>query len=504
MLINKLHFCSIFIYQQNSYKNKINVFFAREKLQGEKNLFKDLKMVEGETSSKDEDHSHPMRRSQSILDDSHVKVNKNQILLYLLKLPFTAVSSGLGKLSNSSDNEIPGVCNPEMFTLEQLYGLRSELIQLKAFIEQQNTMQSNLYLEISHIVRNFQTENLVEREVRRIRFPKSEVKAQPAPEIKPEEKPEQPAKSQTKKLNSKNHSHHKDKHRHSDEPKPLTADTIWKTTDRFFKPIKTANYFDRYLQLSRPTYDINKIQEPLGTHYSITFSKMASFQNDPLKSQLKMPTPPFSKLSGSGNHIHNRLVSAILDVSGNKEDSNSMTSDSEFNQETDKIDSEDQSKAKLLQNKLANLSRSSFNCLPVGSRIGNSAYGQLDFEKRLHLELESLGIKATGQTIVDTNYPVSHYISDKVAQQRFACEQANRCRRMIEQYVALGQRKFADVVRRNRDWNSALSIYLQQEAKEKGSTKKKTKSHSTKPIVEEEYSMHNSTITSAIASETEE
>lgn len=462
-------------------------------------------MDDGEFTSKEGDVGETIHRSVSILEDHRIIVDKNHALLTDLRLPFTAVSSGIGKLKNCSEEGLPDVCNPEMFTLEQLYCLRSELIQMKAFIEQQSNIQTGLFHEISQAVRNYQTENSVEREVRRIRFQKTEPKPVPPPELKKHETAEDKSKQQTKKLKDKHSHHHKDKHHNPDEPKPITSDTIWDTTDRFFKPIKTPNYFDRYLIISRPTYDMAKLQEPLGTHYSITFPKLPSFQNDSLKAQLKMPSPPFSDSTGSGNtHIHKRLIAAIVNIVGDIEDSNLATSDGEFNPGTDKLDEGEQAKNRRTQDNFTNLSRAQLNALPVGSRIGNSAYGQLDFEKRLQLELDSLGIASQGQTVMDMNYPVVRYLSDKVAQQRLVCDQANRCRRMIEQYVALGQRKFADVVKRDRDWNSALSLYLAQEQKDKGTTKKKKKSQSTKAIKEEEYSVSSSNITSNVTSDNDE
>lgn len=437
------------------------------------------------------DHSLPSRSVSN-----QIKIDKNQLLLMYLNLPFIYVSSGFGKPRNMPDLDLPDVSNPEMFSLQQLLSLRTELIHLKAFIDKQSMAQINLYQDVSQMVRNFQSGNSVEREVKRIRFPKTEAKPEVVQEVKPPDPVEPPEKEKTKKLKNKHHSHHKEKN-DPDKPKPLTSETIWDTTDRFFKPIKTPNYFDRYLQLSRPTYDINKLQEPLGTHYSITYSKMASIQNDPLKSQIKMPSPPFADPNNSGStHLHKRLISAILDLNDTTPDTNSCTSDTEFLEEGEKIEQNDVSKDKKLQNDFTNLGNAGMNALPVACRAGNSAYGQLDFEKRLKLELDSLGIVSSGQTFVDMNYPVMRYLNDKVVQQRTACDEANRCRRFVEQYVALGQRKFQEVVKRNRDWNSALALYLELEAKDKSNSKKKTKSQSTKAIKEEYSSKNNSSVTS--------
>ena len=436
-----------------------------------------------------------MRRSTS----AYIGTERDPKFLLVtdLKLPYLATAAAIQPVVTEI-KELPEMANCEMWNLEQLYNLRSEIVQLKAFLDNEQQKCSDIYTNFTRVLASSLVEKQMEREPKRIRLNKVDTKPTKEQENKNSDKLPPGVKSTDRKqLSSKNHSKHKDKEFDPNEPKEITPDTIWETTERFFKPIKNPNYFDRYLTPSKPMYDLAKIQEPLGPHYSLTFPKTPQYLSDPLKAKLKMPSPPFASTeAGETNiHLHRRLISALINI----DDIEDTVSDSDFIEPR----SEGEDPLKKRKFTAANIKKTEYYCVPKASRIGYSNYGQLSFETRLKMELQYVGIASEGKAVHDVNYPVVHYLNEAVAQQRSACETANYWRRRMERYIVEGQKTFQDIVRKNKNWNSALSLYLQQEEIMKNAKKNKArqKSKDHKKNVESSVSSSPSENTSDIEEE---
>ena len=441
----------------------------------------------------EQEPSRMMRRSNSAFIGT--ERDPKFLLLQDLKLPFVATAAAIQPIA-SEIKDLPKMANCEMWNTEQLYSLKSELIQLKAFLDRQEAKCNEVYSSFTRIMANSFVEKPMDREPRRIRLNKIDNSKLKEQDNKNSDKLPPGVKSTDRKqLSSKNHSKHKEKEFDPNEPKEITPDTIWETTDRFFKPIKTPNYFDRYLTPSKPMYDLSKIQEPLGPHYSLTFPKTPQYLSDPLKAKLKMPSPPFaSSETGEMNvHIHRRLISALI----NMDDIEDTASDSDFTEPR----SEGEEVQKKRKFTASTIRKTEDYCVPRASRIGSSAYGQLSFETRLKLELQSVGITSEGKAVQDMNYPVVHYLNEAVAQQRSACETANYWRRQMERYIIEGQKIFQDNVRRNKNWNNALSLYLQQEEILKNAKKNKARNKAKENKKSKEVESSNSSTPSELTSD---
>jgi len=384
-----------------------------------------------------------------------------------------AVAAGDGYVQSFVNTELPKVENIQMWSLKQLYKLRSDIIHLKSFIDKENNAIHSLYEISMRSIINKIEEKDMEKPIRRVYISKMSLpQKQEAEKHDNEEVLVSSMKSvNSAVLSSNNPSRYKNtKIRDPAEPKQITADTIWESTELFLKPIENPSRFEKWFIPTKPTYDQIKLNEPLGTHYSETFPKTQKYLSDPNKAKLKMPLPPFGSNNSKEGSVHRRLLCAFVPVEIRSHyDVDSISMD-EPRSDIFSMDDVNQIQTSSLSSQFLNSAE--MKGFPVINRMGNSPYGQISFEERLRYELEYAGMLGEGKTFKDDNNPVISSIRDAINQQKIICDSANYWRNIIYKYYQTDFRVFQDRVNRRKAWDNAISIYTQQQENSKQNIKK--------------------------------
>lgn len=370
-----------------------------------------------------------------------IRMNKLD-LMKKHNLPLLAQMSGIGKIGESSETakDLPAAL--EMLSLPILYGLRSELIQLKACMDQSQLDTQKIYTRTLYKLRDKFKSTKEQREQNRHRFEKEQLFEE---EVVEEENTEE------KQSDTENSD--------LDAPRQVNADTIWETTELFFKPVKDLNYFDRYLQKTKPLYENQKMKEVTGDHYSENFSRFG-----PIASQILIPSPPFiyDEDGTETSQLQYRLYSSIINLNSKQNEIQNNPFGLESDIEFEEWCNPHHKTAKIRQEFNAGIKSVEKHVIPKSERMGLTPYGSLDYETKLKLELKSLDINPSNKA-PDTTNPVSRYLIEQFNSQKTVYFEANRHRKIMEDYVQDGQKIFDYVSKRAKNWNSALEIYLKQE-----------------------------------------
>ncbi|EAY19610.1 hypothetical protein TVAG_228730 [Trichomonas vaginalis G3] len=389
------------------------------------------------------------------------KVPPNEILKEL-NLPTIAFLVGIDGIEVKDKGIVPVEQNLEMFTLTQLYSLRSELIQLKAFVDRSSSNIQNTYTTHLHKIRHNLRKPSFQHDQVIIHSKESNI-SRNLVETEEEEQNE----------------NEKEENSEIEQPRAITADTIWETTELFFKPVKDINYFDKYLQKTKPQIDPSKFKEPIGDHYSEVFSSFTGSKSNRLQSQIFIPKPAFvfDEDGTETNYLHSRLFSSFISLYHKhkriQDNSTSNFSDSEESFET--WCNSDHPTSKLRRELSDSIELVRTHVIPSSERIGLTKYGSLDYDTKLKVELLSLGLHPNHRPSEMSNQ-VSRLLTSEIQSQKKVYSESNRYRKMMEEYVHSGQEIFQIISKRAKNWNSALEIYLKQEEQRKNELKEEDKS----------------------------
>ena len=425
---------------------------------------------------KDNENNH------SILKNNSQITEKDPILNFINENQFhyLGIASGDLPINKIIDKTLPKYDNIHIWTLKQLYCLRSEILSLKSLLDEESNKTHNTFNSTIKLVMRKMEEKEMERPIRRV-YLTSDSKSQlfESENIQTEEFSSNMKSVNKSLLSKKSHSQYRNqKIKDLNEPKNITADSIWETTDLFYKPIKSVSIFDRWLIPSKVLIEPFKLNEPLGQHYSEVFNKNQNFLLDPLKSRLKMPQPPFGSqgLKDCNAHIHRRLLSTLLPIYEDNYINNEL-----FNEPKSDYGLDDIQKIQSATLSYNSLKVVESNGLPVASKFGNSRYGKLNFETRLRIELDFLGIIGENKPSIDMNYPIMMDLKDSYYNYKNVIEITNNWRNKIEKFIYNNQKTFLERVKLQNNWDNALQLYLKQENAAKQNLKK-SKSTKINPI----------------------
>lgn len=283
----------------------------------------------------------------------------------------------------------------------------------------------------------------------------------------------------------------------------MTPETIWENVSHFIKPIDKMSTVMSYLSPSKPKYNANDIlAEPLGPHYSTTICQSEKYLSDPSKSSLIIPPPMIDISSSSSNaNTHSRLISAFVPLLVDEE--TGEVAISTINQENDSESSgeiakdqknndfhslenhhEDDSYSKqYLESDEVNytvdneIRESDFNLTPTADSTGITRYGLLNFEERLAMELEYVGIKGSEKKQPDADGQILHELAEALKEQEIARNEANKWRKIMLETLQKRKSEIDDRDKKHKQWNSIMNNFLAQEKAKFQQEKKKSRPH---------------------------
>jgi hypothetical protein len=253
--------------------------------------------------------------------------------------------------------------------------------------------------------------------------------------------------------------------RSSSQAPQLAQDSIWENVDMFMRPIEKMSAIHRVLGKVAVPADRSVLNEPMGPHYSTTIPKSQAVQSDPTKARLMIPQPP-ADLSGSADsssYLHTRLISAVVPLLGCKADGIGFSGGVDIGQDTSQI--------------LRALRRAEASATPVSETCGFTMYNWLNFDERLSMELKSAGIEGKGSVIDPADCPILQDLADSFEKQEAVQAESAKWRRVVADLLRDGKEiVLEDRLKRHRQWSAVMSHYVAQE-KPKGSLEKKKKIH---------------------------
>jgi hypothetical protein len=227
----------------------------------------------------------------------------------------------------------------------------------------------------------------------------------------------------------------------------LTPESLWENADLFLKPIEKLSAVQRFLHLSQP-HDRRVLEEAPGPHYSTTLPKDPAVVSDQFKSRLVIPPPPpdLTGTTDSASSLHARLVSAVVPLLGTEE--------------TVPIPDDGAPPASQI---LRDLRRAEELATPVGEDCSFGAFARLNFEERLGLELQAAGITGAGKVVHTVDCPILQDLADALEREGAVIAEANRWRKIVSEFVEKGKAVIEERAKQQRQWTVVLNNHLAQE-----------------------------------------
>jgi hypothetical protein len=354
-----------------------------------------------------------------------------------MNLPFLAYAGGVLPVPPDDMQ----TSNIEMWTLEQIYKLRSDLIALSLLVDEDDAaIQSAIEVGLEDILgslREAEDQEPLRLDLTRQPSDWGIRPASPGPHQRPRSESER---------------------RLATRPKPvspgrgLTPETIWENVDLYMKPVEKLSAIHRLLGQSTPIGDKSALTEPIGPHYSSTLPKTPAFLSDPHKSKLIIPPPP-SELTGSvdgASHLHARLISALVPLLGSEEPdfSGQGTEDSS------------PGPAQLLKD----LRRAEMSATPLADCCGFTMYSWLTFEEKLSMELKFAGIEGPRNLRNAIDSPILQDLADSLEMQEEIQSKAVTWRRTVSDMLSNGKQKVLEErMQKERNWNLVMNNFMAQE-----------------------------------------
>ena len=365
--------------------------------------------------------------------------------------------------------------NVEMWPIDQIFKLRSELIALSIIIdEHEKAIQKDRQIGYENFVtelhENEDEEALkfqhlstnVRKPVKETRFdplarPGSPMLSLPPSQIIPH------SRSRADQLpRSRTPSAHLRRSTSTSSIKQLTQDSLWENVDLFMHPIEKLNHIQQYMIQTRPKTTADILNEPIGPHYSTTIGRDPSVMSDPIKSRLKIPPPPADLTGNTDNrsYLHSRLVSAVVPL---------LETTDNFS----KFIVEDQATNNTTI--LNDFQCSENNSTPTAESSGFTGYGYLNFEERLEMELSYVGIEGSGNVVTTYDCPIAQDLSDALKEQEEVVKEVNKWKKIMADLIQSKKSVLEERSRRHKEWTHAMNHFFAQEKSKNQQDKKKNK-----------------------------
>jgi len=188
--------------------------------------------------------------------------------VHQMNLPYLGFAGGVLP-TGPDDLQTPNI---EMWPLDQIYRLRSDLISLSVFIDEddaaiQESIQSG-FQEIVESLRAVEDEQPLR--LRHLTFAQSLIRHDPVPRpFSPFPPLSHPRPSPVARSRSPS-AHGRPR---GEGGRSLTTESLWDNVDIFMRPIEKLAAIQRYLAPGHPVAERSILNEPLGPHYSITLPK---------------------------------------------------------------------------------------------------------------------------------------------------------------------------------------------------------------------------------------
>ncbi|OHT11476.1 hypothetical protein TRFO_19010 [Tritrichomonas foetus] len=387
--------------------------------------------------------------------------------------------------------------NIEMWPLDQIYKLRSDLISLSLLIDEDDkVIQKDLKIGFEDVVTGLH-ENEDEETLRFQRLPLSnkikttkEIRfdpivrpCSPMPSIQPAQLISHTRARVEQLSRARPQSAHLRRTQSSSNIKSLTQDTLWENVDLFLHPVEKITQIQQYMIPSKPKNNLEILNEPVGPHYSTTICRAPNVLSDPVKSRLIIPPPP-ADLTGNtdtSSYLHSRLVSAVVPLLGSKDKratgKNSMSSGSRG------VKSENEENTTLAASNTAilnDLKNTEYNSTPTAECTGFTGYGWLNFEERLAMELSYVGIEGSGNVVTSVDCPIAQDLAEAIKEHDAVIKEANKWKKIMADIVQKRRPILEDRNRKHKEWSAAMNQYYAQEKAKQAQEKKKSRPpHST-------------------------
>lgn len=352
--------------------------------------------------------------------------------------------------------------NVEMWNLDQIYKLRSEVLELSMVIDKRDEIiQEQIKNGFETIVESLEEMEASEPlKISSISFEKH-VCSESEQNIPPQRvtsisRPISPAISSQPKNKNDNGMIKKrtssTRRTSTTQNKQLTKESLWENVDMFLKPVDNLNDMKDLLIDSKPIADQKWLQEPLGQHYSLTLRKWVNYSSDPLKEKLIVPQPP-SVSSDSTNistYLQSRLISSVVPKIGKE------TLQLPLNEPNLSIETNSNSFSKDVQFAESSVA-------PPSDSLDISGYSRLKYGDKLMLELKYIGIEIDEKVKRTEDFPIFKEMMYLFDQERECIDKTNAWKQKIREIFDKNMEYLEERKKKHNEWTLALSQIRQND-----------------------------------------
>ncbi|KAH0786926.1 hypothetical protein GPJ56_009172 [Histomonas meleagridis] len=378
-----------------------------------------------------------------------------------MNIPFLSYAAGY---SSTPPDSVHGK-NVEMWTLNQIYQLRSDLITLSILMDKENdSIREQIRLGFESISTSL--EESESQESFRIDPISYHTRQSPDPRYTSISRPATPLTRSTSSI-MKNHSEltkykpNSTRRSTNQQNKSMSRDTIWCNVDMFLHPIDKLGPIEHYLEESKSISDKQWLTEPLGQHYSYTITRHPGYTSDPSKEKLIVPSPPSSTSCKSevSTYLHSRLISAVVPLLRSTD--NDADEEEEENSEIVHLEEQTPNTSSLIkeiqyaETKITQPAETDF-----------CSYGQLSVNEKLVMELKYVGIELGDGFEPSDDSPLLKEMANLFSQEEAILKETNKWKKLVKDYLVKKKDIIEERNRKNKEWNAHIN-HLHQEEKAK-------------------------------------
>ena len=386
---------------------------------------------------------------------------------------FLGVASHLiDQIPVSDPSPGPRTANPYMWSNGQLLRLKSDIIALSALIDHIDSKnKETLRIRTKKLMLHLD-EKETERPLRFFRLSSAASESDECDIIGSREEDVTPQ-QQEERLKESRRRHTSDRtmslarnetQTESQQEKIAKQDLIWENTELFMAPVTSLSKFSAFLAPSRPiNYPPSILSEPFGKHYSLAIAENQElFKNDMNKANLILPPPPSmdNRQSGVFAQMHTRLMASLISIT--PQERGEILN--EFKNESYDLSKSQDFIMNRKNNDDVKQLRLSRKATPTSTGLGLALYGQLEFDEKLKLELQSLDFTINNSLMVYADCPVNKCIQYQVGRQDEVIANTNRVKERIVKLLNENKNSFEDEIAYKKDWDAALKRFLDSQS----------------------------------------
>lgn len=365
-----------------------------------------------------------------------------------------------GGITSNAPDDVQNA-NVEMWKLDQIYRLRSEIIELSLIIDKKDEIiQEQIRKGFETIAKSLEEKESNEPlKIRSISFDKQANNENDqyisSQKISSYSRPISPSMGILQKNKYDNGTIKKrtssSRRTSSSQNKQLTKDSLWDNVDMFLKPIDNINDLDALLNDSKPIGEQKWLQEPLGQHYSLTMKRNINYLSDPLKEKLIVPHPPgeSSETSETSAYLQSRLISSVVPKIGketlqlpempsfkNENNLNSFSKDLQFAEN---------------------------NVTPPSDSLDFSGYGKLKFDEKLMLELKYVGIEINEKTKLTEDCPILKEMMYLFDNEKESIDKTNKLKQIVHEIFEKKKYYLEERQKKHNEWILTMNHFRQND-----------------------------------------